>query len=120
MLTLGLVEAWYDAQTGLYLNAPPSLWSVRREPHRFSVHVTSYTENVAMLHEIVGLLKRVRHRPAARASGVRRQSSASNPDVRDAIAAGTLRTGYEHWLAHGRAEGTALRPDDIGPYLPED
>jgi hypothetical protein len=34
----------------------------------------------------------------------------ANPDVSDAIRNGTLQSGLDHWLIHGRREGRLLRP----------
>ena len=56
ILTLGLVEVWYDRATQLYLNITPSLDTVRRFPGRFSVHVSDYAENRARLAEMLDLL----------------------------------------------------------------
>lgn len=39
---------------------------------------------------------------------------AANPDVDAAVRSGVLESGYEHWLAHGRAQGRRLMPDS-GP-----
>jgi GSCFA family len=65
IITLGLVETWYDALAEVALNAAPLPWTIRRWPERFSLAVTGYAENVALLHEIVALLKRY-GRPAVR------------------------------------------------------
>lgn len=59
ILTLGLVEAWRDATTGLHLNAPPSAGSVARYPGRFTLEVTDYEQNLAALRDIHGRLKEI-------------------------------------------------------------
>lgn len=57
VLTLGLVETWHDALSGVYLNAPPPVWSVEREPERFSMCVTDYESNLGALREMRSLLQ---------------------------------------------------------------
>lgn len=56
ILTLGLVEVWYDRATQLYLNITPSWDTVQRFPGRFSVHVSDYAENRARIAEMLDLL----------------------------------------------------------------
>jgi hypothetical protein len=36
---------------------------------------------------------------------------AANPDVDQAVRAGTLESGFHHWKARGRSEGRALTPE---------
>jgi hypothetical protein len=40
----------------------------------------------------------------------------ANPDVRSAVTAGQLSSGYDHWLAFGRAEGRPLRAGGAPGY----
>jgi hypothetical protein len=61
IVTLGLTEIWQDERAGIYLNAAPSLWMVRREPERFSFSRTDVAANVAALEKLRALL-----RPAAK------------------------------------------------------
>jgi GSCFA family protein len=56
IVTLGLVEAWYDSEASVVLNVAPSLWMTRRFPGRFRLRVSDYTDNVASLHAIYALL----------------------------------------------------------------
>jgi hypothetical protein len=56
ILTLGLNEVWRDAQSSRYLNATPSLASVRKEPDRYSVRITDVGENVDQLEKIQAIL----------------------------------------------------------------
>ncbi|MBV8370893.1 MAG: GSCFA domain-containing protein [Candidatus Eremiobacteraeota bacterium] len=65
VITLGLVEVWYDHLAQLYLNVTPPLETARRFPGRFSVHTSDYAENRARLAEIVDLLT-THGRPGAR------------------------------------------------------
>jgi len=39
IVTLGLIEAWFDALTGSYLNRMPPKDAVREDPSRLSLHV---------------------------------------------------------------------------------
>ncbi len=205
IVTLGLVETWYDTQSGVMLNAAPSLWATRRAPGRFRLIVTDYNENLRTLRQIYDVLARhaspalrvivtvspvplsetfsgqdvivanayskatlraaaedstagyagvqyypsyeaitVSHRSLAYNAGddlhvldsaVQRVAAAflatygiagerehpefvemdylfANPDVHQAVLDQHFVSGYAHWLAHGRAEGRALRARD--------
>lgn len=54
ILTLGLVEAWFDKQTLSYLNIPP--WG-QFGSDRFELRVTDYTENRKSLQQLIELLR---------------------------------------------------------------
>jgi hypothetical protein len=56
LLTLGLVEAWFDEETGVFLNRAPGFWTVKRNPGRFTFHVLDGASNREALEEIRGLL----------------------------------------------------------------
>ena len=205
VITLGLIEAWYDAQARVMLNAAPSLAQTRRSPGRFRLHVTDYAENLAALRAVYDLLAahaapgvrivvtvspvpmresftgqdvlvantysksvlrvaaddsardraNVQYYPSyeavtvsnraltysgaddlhvldaavdtitgdfLRTYGVTRERPHpefvelhylfANPDVHDAVLACRFASGYEHWLAYGRAEGRPLRAVD--------
>ena len=62
VLTLGLAEAWFDRQAGLFLNGMVHKTMLEREPDRFELHLLDYNEIVASLEEIRALLRR-RGRP---------------------------------------------------------
>ena len=201
IMTLGLVEVWYDHATQLYLNITPQFGMTRRFPGRFTVHVSDYAENRARLGEIMDLLAahgrpglrvivtvspvpmhrtftapdvlaanvygkstlravagdvardrpNVEYWPAYELATVTDRNRAfapdqahvteelgeeliqsfartfglperrdhpeffekdylyANPDVRVAVTEGRVASGYEHWLANGRAEGRRLR-----------
>lgn len=57
LMTLGLNEVWVDRVMNVRLNAPPSLWAVRRQPERYAVEITDVHENIAALEEIRARLK---------------------------------------------------------------
>jgi hypothetical protein len=56
ILTLGIVEVWYDRVAQLYLNITPTFEMTRRFPGRFTVHTSDYVENRARLTETLDLL----------------------------------------------------------------
>lgn len=51
IITLGLVECWYDNLSGTYLNRFPGPLAVKNNPDRFSLHVLDYDEIYAALCE---------------------------------------------------------------------
>ena len=57
ILTLGLAEAWFDEETGLYFNAAPVAAAVRRHPGRFRLDVLAYEDILDSLERIHALLK---------------------------------------------------------------
>ncbi len=59
LMTLGLNEVWFDSANDVYLNAPPPLWNVRREPERYTVKVTDVADNLDALLELRDRLKRL-------------------------------------------------------------
>ncbi|RQW87476.1 MAG: GSCFA family protein [Geobacter sp.] len=61
VLTLGLVEAWFDKQTCLYLNKAPSRNLIKKYPGRFELRVLDYDEIVENLEEIYRLLQEKLH-----------------------------------------------------------
>lgn len=61
ILTLGLVEAWFDTRTGLYLNGAPPGAAQRREPDRFRLDVLTVQETREALEAIHALLRRGGH-----------------------------------------------------------
>ena len=54
VLTLGLVEVWYDTQTRQYTNIPP--WG-QFMGSRFELRVTDYQDNLAALQEFVAFVR---------------------------------------------------------------
>ncbi|MCW2413578.1 MULTISPECIES: GSCFA domain-containing protein [unclassified Sphingobium] len=57
ILTLGLVETWFDAEMGLYLNGAPPRGILGEKPDRFSLHRQSYKDVLEDLEEIHAILK---------------------------------------------------------------
>ena len=59
LVTLGLIEAWFDNRSGLYVNRAPPKGASRADPSRFELHVLDYNDVIASLEELVGLLDQV-------------------------------------------------------------
>ncbi|MGI9481796.1 MAG: GSCFA domain-containing protein [Hyphomicrobiales bacterium] len=57
VMTLGLIEVWFDKSSGLYLNYSPRRALVMKHPDRFELHILSYAETIEYLRKIVDLLK---------------------------------------------------------------
>jgi hypothetical protein len=57
VLTLGLVEVWFDRTTGLCLNGAPPPAAIKSQPERFELRVLSHAEILEALETIHGLLK---------------------------------------------------------------
>jgi len=65
VVTLGLVEAWYDHATELYLNTPPPAAVLARTPKRFRFDVLGHEEVLAELERLWALVRAHGH-PRAR------------------------------------------------------
>lgn len=61
IVTLGLVENWFDAKIGLYLNGAPPKFALAQEPERFEVHLLSVEEIGQALEGVHALLKQHGH-----------------------------------------------------------
>lgn len=59
VVTLGLTEAWFDVETGLYLNATPDRAAFRKSPNRFVFRTTSFQDNRDALERLLSLVRRV-------------------------------------------------------------
>jgi hypothetical protein len=56
--TLGNTECWYDKQTKLYLNTPPSEIVLGLFPLRFEIHVLGFDDIKVILESLIDMLKR--------------------------------------------------------------
>jgi hypothetical protein len=56
ILTLGLIEAWFDCESGLYLNTPPSPDLAAQFPSRFRFRILSEADVVQSVTRIFELL----------------------------------------------------------------
>lgn len=61
IVTLGLVEIWYDLQAQCYLNIAPTKELVRKFPGRYEMRVQSYHDILDDLEAIYGLMKKHMH-----------------------------------------------------------
>jgi len=61
VVTLGLAEAWFDREFGLYTNSMPLRPTAAREPDRFELRVLEYNEIVDCLRQILALLEEYGH-----------------------------------------------------------
>jgi Flp pilus assembly protein TadD len=59
LITLGLIEAWFDNNSGLYINSAPPKSASAAQPGRFELHIQDYNEVLASLSELVALLGQV-------------------------------------------------------------
>lgn len=59
IITLGLIEAWYDEKTELILNSAPDQRAIRKEPKRFSFVKLGFQDNLDNLNEVYHLLSKV-------------------------------------------------------------
>jgi tetratricopeptide (TPR) repeat protein len=58
VITLGLVEAWWDTVAHRYLNIAPPKQAAKRFPGRFELHVLGYREILRNLEQIIALLRK--------------------------------------------------------------
>lgn len=56
IITLGLVEVWWDKLTGIHLNTRPYETVIRAAPDRFEVHVLAYEEIFAQLDSLIAMI----------------------------------------------------------------
>lgn len=61
IMTLGLVECWYDTSTGFYLNVAPRPSLLKAEPDRFELHVLSFDESYEYLERALLIAKKNAH-----------------------------------------------------------
>ncbi len=101
VITLGLVEAWFDKKTGVYLNRELPRHNAFAEPDRFESHVLSYEELLTATRQLVNLLLKHGH-PEARivmtVSPVPMTATFSGRDVlvANGYSKAVLRTVAEH------------------------
>lgn len=57
IITLGLIEAWWDSQENVYLNETPNHQLIKKYPERFFFEVLSPQATIDAVDELVSLLK---------------------------------------------------------------
>ena len=60
VITLGMIETWFDIEAGAYVNSVPALPLARRHPHRFHFEQMSLESTLAHVDELVKVLGAVR------------------------------------------------------------
>ena len=107
ILTLGLVEAWYDNELGLYLNEAPNYGFALQNFARFSLHFLDYPWNMTALQQIYELLSNLPRRPKLllTVSPVPFMSTFSDKDVviANTYSKATLRAVVEDFAAQHAA-----------------
>lgn len=103
-LTLGLVEVWYDAHAGVYLNSTPVEEMQSQFPGRYKFFVKSYPENLANMERIYDLLTKYGHpdlQIVVTVSPVPLLATYSGQDVvlANTYSKGTLRAVAQDWAA---------------------
>jgi tetratricopeptide (TPR) repeat protein len=101
ILTLGLVEAWFDRRSGHYINRTPPKSA---DPERFELHVLDYNEVTSALEDLVSLLAQVcpqGHRIIVTVSPVPLTATFTRADVAvaNSYSKSVLRTAVEPLVA---------------------
>ena len=104
LITLGLIEAWFDNRSGLYVNCPPPKGVIRTDPSRFELHVLDYGDVTRALTDLVDLRGRVcprDHRIILTVSPVPLQATFTSSDVAVAncCSKSVLRAAVEPFVA---------------------
>jgi GSCFA family protein len=112
ILTLGLIEAWFDTKAGIYLNGAPSSWQTRKHQGRFHFEQLSIDANVHALQQIHARLNELA--PGAKiivtVSPVPLDLTFTNLDV-------TVANVYSKSVLRAAAEVFASSHDDVD-YFP--
>jgi hypothetical protein len=58
IITLGFIEAWYDTETGLYLNRAPPIAFGRKSPARFVFKQLDVFDSMVLLEEAIAALSK--------------------------------------------------------------
>ncbi len=113
VLTLGLVETWFDTKFGIYINLAPPPRLAKANPDRFQLHVLSYDDIRSDVLEILSTLRR-ECRPGVRflvtVSPVPLAATFRNQDVLQANA-------YSKAVQRAAIETIVLENDDV-TYFP--
>jgi len=104
VITLGLIEAWYDHASHYYLNMTPTQEMLKNHPDRFSFHVSSYHQNISNLEAIYDLLQtycQVEHNIVVTVSPIPLMATFSPRDIviANTFSKSMLRTVAEEWSA---------------------
>lgn len=61
IITLGLAEAWFDKEYGIYMNSMPLKATADRYEGRFEFHLLEYNEILNSLRELISILENFGH-----------------------------------------------------------
>jgi hypothetical protein len=105
VLTLGLVEVWYDTKTELYLNSTPAVPSLKNEPDRFKFCRLGYEDNIMLLRNVYEILRthgKKGHRLVLTVSPIPLASTFTKRDVVEATtySKSVLRVVAEDFVRH--------------------
>ena len=81
VVTLGLIEAWFDSQTGYWLNRMPPRPALHREPGRYRLRVMDVDEAYPMLEKALNILTAGGRKVVLSVSPVPLSASFSGQDV---------------------------------------
>lgn len=109
ILTLGLAECWYDANSEVFLNATPPRKLIRKYPDRFEFLVLDYPTILDALHRIDTLLRNAFEKPLRILATVSPVPLATTFTDQDAIVANSYskavqRAAVEAFVTHSPAE----------------
>lgn len=113
IITLGLVEAWYDTKTDLYLNGIPPNYAMREEPDRFELRVLDFEDITTSLERIYELHQAHGHPDFKILITVSPVPFKATLSGRDAIVANT----YGKSVQRAAAEVFSARHDNVD-YFP--
>ncbi len=109
IMTLGLIEVWFDTKSSYYLNAPPRPSVVKREPERFRLHVLSYEEVYHYLEGALRLIKAHGHKDVAVLLTISPVPLTATHREQDVMVANT----YSKSVLRAAAEAAAARSDFV-------
>jgi hypothetical protein len=113
IMTLGLVEAWFDEQTGLTLNGVPPKTAIAADPGRFTLRRQSHAEILADLEAIHSIVQEQGHPEAKMILSVSPVPFKATYTGQDAIVANT----YSKSVLRAAAEEFVQAHDNVD-YFP--
>lgn len=112
VLTLGLVEAWWDNTAQMYINMAPPKRAVRAEPERFEMHVLDFNDITNSLYELMDLLKEIGHKDLQVVMTVSPVPLTSTFTMQDVA----LANSYSKSLLRASVDHVRARYDFVGYY----
>ncbi len=112
VITLGLVEAWFDREHALYLNRAPGYRTVRRHAGRFELRLLDHGQNLEALEQMHALLRREGRADLRCVVSVSPVPLSETFTGRDVLVA----NAYSKSTLRAVAEDFARRHDDVDYY----